>query len=112
MPRPKKLPAKAENEVQVKAWQGDDVAMVEPKAFPMVYTNNARISFNNWDASILFGEIVGDAEDKLLVVPKVKVAMSLPFALELRDLLVKNIAIFEDKFGPIHRIGEPKADSE
>jgi len=90
---------------EVKSWGSDDVAFVEAPNFPMVYTNNARIGFNNWDASIVFGEIVGDRDDKLLVAPRAKVTMSLAFAIELRDLLVSNIAIFEEKFGSIQRIG-------
>ena len=55
---------------------------------PFVYANNAVVSVNDLDGSIIFGEVVAKEGDKQHVIPKVKVIMAAPFVRRLRDLLV------------------------
>lgn len=55
--------------------------------FPFVYANNAVMSVNDLDGSIIFGEVVAKDGDKQHVIPKVKVTMATPFMHRLRDLL-------------------------
>lgn len=102
--RPTQTKPKPEVEEEVKLWGADDTEYITEKPTLSVYANNARLNFNNWDANILFGEILGDTGEKLVVLPKVRVTMSLQFIKELRDLLDRNIVAFEEKVGPIQRI--------
>lgn len=87
----------------VKKWTGEDTDYISGDLVH-IYTNNARINFNNWDATILFGEILGNTTDKLVVLPKARVTMSLQFVKELRDLLDRNIKVFEEKVGEIQTL--------
>lgn len=66
----------------------DNVSYVTPVTdFPFVYANNAIMSTSELDGAIIFGEVVGKEEGKTLVIPKVKVVMSLPFIQKLENLL-------------------------
>lgn len=80
--------AKKPNEKEVV----DSVAYVKPpEDFLFVYANNANINLGQLDASLIFGEIVGNDEDgKNLVIPKVKVVMALPFVRALQALLTSD----------------------
>lgn len=79
--------------------------------FPFVYANNAALTFSKLDASLLFGELVGeDEEGKIIVIPKAKVIMALPFVRELRDLLTRQIDAFEKDYGEIPSLMMKKTD--
>ena len=56
--------------------------------FPFVYANNAVMSINDLDGSIIFGEVVSRDGDMQTVIPKVKVVMAAPFIRRLKDLMV------------------------
>lgn len=81
------MPRKKPTETNVSA--ADNVNYVAPTTdFPFVYANNAVMSINDLDGSIMFGEVVGKEGDKQLVIPKVKVIMATPFIRRLKDLMV------------------------
>lgn len=70
----------------------DNVLYVKPNTeFPFVYANNVVMRVSELDGSLIFGEVVGEEEGKVAVVPKVKVVMAKPFLKELRNLLARNI---------------------
>lgn len=80
----KKRPAQQANNVVT----ADKINYVKPVTdFPFVYANNVTMNLGNLDASLLFGEMVGEEDGKLVVIPKVKVVMALPFVKALTDLL-------------------------
>lgn len=95
---------------EAKSWDKTNTEYIA-KEVVGVYTNNASINLNNWDASLVFGEIQGEKDGKLIISPRVKVTMSLQFAKALRDLLDENLADFEDKFGEIQEFA-PKPTSQ
>ncbi len=98
MPRGKKVEESTSVEVPVNPV--DNINYVTPASeFPFVYANNAVMSISELDGSIIFGEVVGKEEGKTLVVPKVKVVMSLPFIEKLQDLLQKQLDINAAKKG-------------
>jgi hypothetical protein len=81
------MPRKKPEETKLSA--ADNINYVMPTTeFPFVYANNAVMSMNDLDGSIIFGEVVAKDGDKQTVVPKVKVVMAAPFVRRLRDLLV------------------------
>lgn len=72
------------------------------EAFVKVYANNVMLSASNWDMSLVFGEIIGLAEDGMPVVEqKVKVNMTREFIKALRNLLTVNLDLYEKHFGEI-----------
>lgn len=87
MPR-KKATEEKPNEDGPKLSAADNINYVVPaNEFPFVYANNAVLSVNDLDGSILFGEVVAKEGTQQHVVPKVKVIMATPFIRRLRDLL-------------------------
>lgn len=50
MARDKKTIVVPKPQAQKKEAKGTEVTLVDPLPFPMGYTNNAKINFNNWDA--------------------------------------------------------------
>lgn len=70
------------------AISAENINYVKPVTdFPFVYANNVTLSLRELDASLIFGEVVGEEEGKTMVIPKVKVIMALPFLKKLGDLL-------------------------
>lgn len=81
MPRKKAEDTKLSN--------ADNINYVMPTTeFPFVYANNAVMSINDLDGSIIFGEVVSRDGDMQTVIPKVKVVMAMPFIRRLKDLMV------------------------
>lgn len=102
MPKPQH--PKAASVARPKTWSGDDVDFISGAEVAHLYTNNAQIKFNNWDATILFGEIMGETEEKLRVLPKARITMSLQFVKELAVLLNRSIESFETQVGKIQSV--------
>lgn len=74
------------------AMSAENINYVKPVSdFPFVYSNNVSLNLGNLDASIIFGEMVGnDEHGKTIVIPKVKVVMAVPFLKSLSELLASD----------------------
>lgn len=92
--------------IETKVWDKSSTEFVQERV-PSIYINSANVMFSNWDASINFGEILGEVEGKLVVVPKLRVTMSLQHAKAFLKVLKDNLEAFEQHFGEIQLI-EPK----
>jgi hypothetical protein len=71
---------------------------------PSVYSNNVMIKFTNWDAGILFGEIVsqGIGENETLVIrPRVRIMMSHSHLKAFAEALQATLESFENAMGDI-----------
>ncbi|HUE80872.1 MAG TPA: DUF3467 domain-containing protein [Pyrinomonadaceae bacterium] len=91
----------AENkEPETKTWDRSNIEFIQERV-PSVYANNSGVSFTNWDASIEFGEILGEVEGKLRILPKVRVTMSLQHAKAFLDLFKASLEGFENRLGKI-----------
>lgn len=90
-------------DAKLKRWNEDNTITINTQV-ASIYINNANLTLSNWDASLLLGEIQGEQDGNLVVLPKVKITMSLQFVKALQDLFNKNIAIFERDVSPIQEI--------
>lgn len=82
-----------------------------PIEVPTVYSNNALIKFTNWDAALIFSELVsqGMGEDEVVAIkPRVKVVMSHPHLKAFVGALVDTLAAFENQMGEIKILGVPQ----
>lgn len=81
----------------------ENVRNTKAPDFKTVYTNNVAFSVSAFDISLVFGEIEGVSEGKILdVTQKVRVSMSPQHAKILATILVQNVQMYETKIGPIH----------
>lgn len=104
----------AENQTtaETKVWDKSQLEFLQER-IPSVYTNSANVVFSNWDASIDFGEILGEFEGKLRIAPKIRITMSLQHAKAFLQVLKDNLAAFEARFGEIQVIkGDKQAQKE
>ncbi len=74
------------------------------------YSNNVTTLMTIWDFKLTFGEIKEATQDKLVVWNKASVFMSPQHAKAVSELLAKQIALYEEKFGGI--VHESKKDEE
>lgn len=74
------------------------------------YSNNVTLLMTIWDFKLIFGEIREADQDKLVVWNKASVFLSPQHAKAASELLAKQIALYEGKFGRI--VHEPKKDEE
>ncbi len=67
-----------------------------------VYANNVHMAMSLFDASLIFGEIVGEEVDgKNVVNQKVRIILSKEMTKVLAELLVRNVRAYEAQFGEI-----------
>ncbi len=69
--------------------------------FQSVYANNLAVSFTAWDASIIFGEIVGEKDDIPIIEETFKVSMSRELAKAMAIILSQHLKAWEKQFGEI-----------
>jgi hypothetical protein len=74
---------------------------VRTDRFQSVYANNTAVSFSTYDVSLLFGEIIGEAEGQSVIEEVLKVNMSRELAKALTVILVQHLKIWEEQFGEI-----------
>lgn len=81
---------------------------------PTVYSNNVAIKFTNWDAGLLFGEIVpqGIGEDETLAIrPRVRIMMSHSHLKAFAEALKATLESFENAMGEIKVISASASPS-
>ena len=78
-----------------------DQLRLQAETFRRIYANNFGIGISNWDASFVFGEIVGEKEGEPVIEEKVKVIVPLPLLKAMTQLLSANLASYENQFGEI-----------
>lgn len=76
------------------------IAQTEPANY---YANHSRLTINKWDFAFLFGRMIppGKRPDGANVVEEVMVYMSPQHAKAFMALLVRQVALYEEKFGLI-----------
>jgi hypothetical protein len=73
-----------------------------PREIPRFYANNTQFQISPWDVSLDFGQIVGQTEDRRLLVENlVRVVMSPQHAKVIAHLLMTQLAMYESEFGTI-----------
>lgn len=90
-------------EVETKGFKSSEMVMLAIEV-PTVYANNTQIRFTNWDASFLFGEIAGQeqgADERMVIKPRVKIAMSHQHAKAFLEAFTTSLAAFEAQLGEI-----------
>jgi len=100
-----------ETDTEVKRWQDDDITPLQtPLKVDTInaYSNNVRLGFTNWDMWIVFGEILGEKDGKLLTLPKARITMSLQHAKAFLQALQTSLEGFEKDFGEIQILTGPK----
>ena len=78
-----------------------NIVYVQDESFTRLYSNNAQFSMSLWDASLTFGETLGEKDGKVIVLQKLKVNMPKELAKVLMLIMEKNIGVVEDQFGEI-----------
>ena len=87
-----------------------DFHRVQSSNFVSFYTNNVEIGFSAWDMRLIFGEIMGMKEGKVLTEERARIIMSLQHAKVFAALLVQQIEKIEQQFGEIQILSEKATD--
>jgi len=78
-----------------------DQARVKGDRFQSVYANNVAVGFSNFDANLVFGEIVDERDDQPVIEEILKVNMSRELAKALAVILGQHLVAWEKQFGVI-----------
>jgi hypothetical protein len=71
---------------------------------PKFYANNVRISSNVFDIRFIFGLFVENTEDLVTIEPQVVLHMSPQHAKSVAELLNRQLAEYEEKYGAIPEV--------
>ena len=96
---PKELEGE-DNEV-LKELQDRPIVFRQADQFISYYANSAQFRISFFDIGIVFGQIVEASKERLLIENQIVITMSPQHAKVLLDHLKKNVAKYEETYGPI-----------
>ncbi len=89
--------------------QSKKVEVVQSPRYASIYADNVQAVTRFTGLSLFFGEVVTSDEDALVVERHFKVSMSPEHAAALYKLLGEQLRSYEEHFGPIREVREPKS---
>jgi|SRR5882724_9715671 len=97
----------------------ENEVLVDPKGFarsvnlaPAIYANHLEMAFSPWDFMMRFFEFrYGGVEDPI-IRELVGIVLSPPQAKAARDLLARQVALYENKYGEITDIAKVLTEAQ
>ena|ERR1017187_1566998 len=77
------------------------VENIKSPSFRSVYANNSALAISTFDFAVIFGEIVGAENGKLIIEQHTKITMSPLHAKVFAKVFNDNVAVYEKQFGEI-----------
>src|SRR5882724_8867212 len=88
-------------EIKIRTSQLGEQHRIKGQRYQRIYSNNMYMEFSNWDASLIFGEIVEGSSEVHTVEEIAHITMSHSFAKAVMKALATNLEAFEKQFGEI-----------
>jgi len=80
-----------------------DLKHIRSSDFKVIYTDAAGLALNFYSLSVIFGQIIPDSAEGMVIEDRVFVTMSLEHAKALAHVLLEHIAKYEAKSGQIRQ---------
>ncbi len=85
------------------------ITKITPEGLPTFYANNVAFRTLFWDFTLDFGQVVEASDEGLVIRDVATVVLAPQHARVFAEVLLRNIAQYEEQFGPIPR--PPEADT-